>query len=304
MKHSTEAADAGELALEIALVHKAETATLTIRLDVPGSPTLVSTASISVHALDSSGIHQALEHLGHQAADRLAAKLDLIRDPRLARLANASRKEIQESDPARKKTFKDAQDAKRLGQYGKARAAFEAVAASSRNPTDALRKLAEDELRYGLLIFEARQSLNRLGALSLPGQTNEREEAMTRAENLFRQIQAENPSSVERVTEAQYAIDNLVVTRGAITNAMRANAFAQAQPLRFAIMEFSMMEGRCPDQEQLTELVSRMNMQIALERTSSKGKNGQRYEFSVPDGQNTIELHCDESGVEFAHSSE
>ena len=77
------AARAGSLLLEVALIGPAETAKLTITLDVPGSPTLVSTASISVRALDHAGIFGALEHVGEQAADRLVAKLDLLRDPKL-----------------------------------------------------------------------------------------------------------------------------------------------------------------------------------------------------------------------------
>ena len=71
-ENGTDVENSGSLALEIALIVPAETAKLTITLDVEGSPTLVSTASISVRALDHAGIYAALEHVGERAADRLA----------------------------------------------------------------------------------------------------------------------------------------------------------------------------------------------------------------------------------------
>ncbi len=95
----------------------------------------------------------------------------------------------------------------------------------------------EDELRYGLPLFEAQQGLNQLGRLSLPGQQGPREQALSRAENLYRQIQAENPSNVQRVTESQHALDSLIVMRGA--RAKRYKFSAPDMPVR--------VELRCND---------------------------------------------------------
>ncbi len=295
-----ELANSGSLALEIALIGPAETAKLTITLDVQGSPTLVSTASISVHGLDHAGIYNALEHVGERAADRLAAKLDLLQNTRRDR---GIRPDIRKDDPARRRTYDEAQAAKRVGEYNEARILFETVVASGPDPNDTLRQLAEDELRYGLPLFEAQQAYNILGRLSLPGQQGRREEALSRAENLFRQIQAENPSNVQRVTEAQRALDNLIVVRGALANAMRASMLSRLSSLRIGMMEFSAMEGGCPDKERMRDLISRMNVRVRLEEVVAEGDRARRYALSDSDSRTRVELLCSDAGIEIVEST-
>ena len=290
--------NSGSLALEIALIGPAETAKLTITLDVEGSPTLVSTASISVRALDHAGIYAALEHVGEQAADRLAAKLDLLRNARLADVGLETRRD----DPARRRIYDEAQVEKRAGRYEAARMSFEAVAESGTGPNDALRQLAEDELRYGLPVFEAQQALNQLGRLSLPGQQGPREQALSRAENLYRQIQAENPSNIQRVTESQRALDSLIVMRGALANAMRASALAGLHSLRIGMLEYSMMEGECPDEKRVSELATDLNARIVLDGIVHEGARAKRYKFSAPDRRVRVELRCNDSGIEIVES--
>ncbi len=283
------AARAGSLLLEVALIGPAETAKLTITLDVPGSPTLVSTASISVRALDHAGIFGALEHVGEQAADRLVAKLDLLRDPKL-RPGDGSGAPL--GDGERRRVYDEAQQAKRTGRYAEARSGFESVVATAPGPDDALKRLAEDELRYGLPLFEARQSLNEIGRLSRPGQQPSREAAMARAEHLFRQIQAENPSDVARVAEAQRALDDLVVMSTALSNAMRAEARNRAHSLRMMMMQHTLMEGDCPDAELARVLMSEMNVRMELEDVRSEGSEGRRYRLRIPGGRARMELVC------------
>jgi tetratricopeptide (TPR) repeat protein len=297
--HGADLANTGSLALEIALIGPAETAKLTITLNVQGSPTLVSTASISVHGLDHAGIYDALEHVGERAADRLAAKLDLLQN---TRRADGAGPEIPKDDPARRQTYDQAQAAKREGNYNEARILFETVVASSPGPNDTLRQLAEDELRYGLPLFEAQQAYNVLGRMSLPGQQGKREEALSRAENLFRQIQAENPSNVQRVTEAQRALDNLIVVRGALANAMRASMLTRLHSLRIAMMEYSMMEGGCPDRERMRELMSQMNVRVSLGKTVSEGDRAMRYSLSDSDSRTRVDLLCSDDGIEIVES--
>lgn len=298
--HDAELGNSGSLTLEIALIGPAETAKLTITLDVPGSPTLVSTASISVHGLDHAGIYDALEHVGERAADRLAAKLDLLRS---TNRAGRIRPDIRKDDPARRRTYDKAQAAKRVGEYDEARILFETVVASGTNPDDTLRLLAEDELRYGLPLFEAQQAFNILGRLSLPGQQGRREAALLRAENLFRQIQAENPSNVQRVTESQRALDQLIVIRGALSNAMRASMLSRLSSLRIGMMEFSVMEGGCPDQERMRDLISQMNARGSLERVVVEADRAKRYALSDSDSRARVELLCSDAGIEIVEST-
>lgn len=285
----------GSLELEVALIGPAETVKLTITLDVAGSPTLISTASISVRALDHAGIYDALVHVGERAADRLVAKLDLLQD---RALSPGGRKSTPRSDPARRKDYDRAQEAKRVGQYAEARVLFEAVVASGTEPDDSLRLLAEDELRYGLPIFEAQQAFNILGAMSLPGHKTEREEALSRAEHLFRQIQAENPSSVQRVSEAQLALDRLLIARGALANAMRAVMLSRVQSLRFALIQFSAMEDGCPNEERMLELISESRTSIKLDGIVLEGDRAKRYQLSDSESRTRVELLCSDQGVD------
>ena len=291
--------ETGSLTLEIALIGPAETAKLTIRLDVAGSPSLVATASISVHALDHAGIYDALEHVGERAADRLVAKLDLLQNQNLAGRLEPN---IQSDDPARRRLYDEAQSLKRSARYAEARSSFESIVASADDPKDTLRQLAEDELRYGLPVFEAQQSLNALGRLSLPGQQGNREEALARAENLYRQIQAENPSSIPRVTQAQQALDNLIVTRSALANAMRANTMVQVQGLRMAMMEFAMMEGECPDEARIGELIKWSRSRVTLKSVQSEGDGARLYNFEDANGQSQVALRCHDFEIEIVGS--
>jgi hypothetical protein len=287
--------DLGSLALEVSLIGPAQTMKLTITLNVPGSPTLLSTASISVRNLDHAGIYGAFEHVGARAADRLVAKLDLLRD---AFLGDVARPSGATDDPTRRQAYDAAQAAKRAGRYSEARALFEAIVSSASARSDSLRQLAEDELRYGLPVFEAQQSLNTLGRLSLPGQQGAREAAFVRAENLYRQIQAENPSDVQRVSEAQRALDSLIVARGALANAMRASALSRVHSLRMAILEHMMMEGGCPDRARVQRLVKRMNVKVNVDDATPEGAAGQRYRLFDPESRTKITLLCNEFGVE------
>jgi hypothetical protein len=290
---------AGSLALEITLLGPAETAKLTMTLDVMDAPTLVSTASISVRGLDHAGIYDALVHVGERAADRLTAKLDLLNErPDTGTLARGT----PSDDPARRSAYERAQRSKRAGRYVEARTLFESVVASGEGPEDTLRLLAEDELRYGLPAFEAQQAFLTLGRMSMPGEQGNRENMLLRAENLYRQIQAENPSNVQRVTEAQRALDSLIVTRGALANAMRANVLARLHSLRMGMMEHMMMEDRCPEKDQVEEMIVRMRARVELAAIVSEGEQGKRYRLSDPDSRNQVELKCDDFGIEIVNS--
>ncbi len=241
-----------------------------------------------------------MEHVGERAADRLAAKLDLLQS---TNPAGHIRPDMRKDDPARRRTYDKAQTAKRVGEYDEARILFETVVASGTDPNDTLRLLAEDELRYGLPLFEAQQAFNILGRLSLPGQQGRREAALLRAENLFRQIQAENPSNVQRVTESQRALDQLIVVRGALANAMRASMLSRLSSLRIGMMEFSAMEGGCPDQERMGDLISQMNARVSLERVVVEGDRAMRYMLSDSDGRTRVELLCSDAGIEIVEST-
>lgn len=293
----------GRLDVAISLIGPAETVKVTMTLDVPGAPTLVATAAISVRGLDYREIYEAFEHAGERSAERLVAKLDQLAANSVAGVASAST-DPKVADPARREIYSAAQADKRAGRYAEARAGFESVAATSPNPQNGLRRLAEDELRYGLPLSEAQQATNLMARLGQPSQQAEREAALTRAENLYRQIEAENQHNFDRIAQAQRAIDSLLVTRRAVANAQRANAQAQASSIRTESMEFSMMEGRCPDQAFVSEALSRRPSGLALRDLVVEAQTSTRYRMLEPVSERLAELLCGPAGVELVDRPE
>ena len=289
----------GELDVSIHLIGLAEAAKVTMTLDFPGSPTLVATAAISIRALDYRGIYEAFEFVGEQTADRLAAKLDHLSSARFDPDGVASR---AKADPKRRQAFSAAQLAKRAGRYAEARMGFEAVVASSADPEDGLRSLAEDELRYGLPVYEAQQATNRFSRPGHPNQTAERNTALSRAENLYRQIEAENPDVFDRIAEAQQAIDGVLVMREAMANALRANLMSRFASLRMKIAEYSMIEGRCPPESFVREVLSRRSAGLTLETAAGEASGKRRYRIAEDASRNRIDLVCGPEGVEMAEA--
>lgn len=284
---------AGNLDLAISLIGRAETAKLTITLAMDDRPTTVSTASISVRGLDHQGIFQAFEHIGRSSAERLNARIEALG------LAGAESRPaaIQPgppaaNDPVLKANFGDAQSAKHSGDYDRARVLFEAVADAKGESAARLAEMARDELRYGLPVFEARKSLLELGRL-VNGGPNEFEPAMARAEKLYRQIQAENPHDVGRVQEAQRALDELAVSRGAITNVLRAQAMSHASQVRVMLLEFLYSEGECMPEGPFHSSMGNMPGQLELESTERIGERGIRYLLRDARSGVRVRLACD-----------
>ena len=108
--------------------------------------------------------------------------------------------------------------------------------------------------------------------MSMPGEQGNRENMLLRAGNRYRQIQAENPSNVQRVTEAQRALDSLIVTRGALANAMRANVLSRPHSIRMGMMEHMMMGGRCPEKDQVELKCDDFSIEIVNSDRRSRGQ--------------------------------
>lgn len=303
-KRASKKSGVGSLALEIGLIGPAETAKLTIKLDAPGSPTLVSTASITVRGLDHAGIFGALQHVGVQAADRLASKFDLLARPEAGSGSPGSPDRVPRveplGDPERRARFEAAQSEKRAGRYAEARTSFESVMASASTPGDRLSLMAADELRYGLLVFEAQQALVSLGQMNAMNSGGASDAALARADHLYRQIQAENADHDIRVVEANRAIDQIMVSRRALENAYRAQALSQAAGARMAIYQFLAMEGVCPDQSVAEEVIGSMTrgLEIVNTRHGESGAKGRIYELMIENSDTRVHLICDGRGVE------
>jgi hypothetical protein len=280
--------DVGALALYLSLIGKAETAQMTVTLTLPARPTFVSSASISVRRLDYREIYRALQHVGLEAAQRLNAKLRAAEA-----LASAEEPAPRRTpgDPELRQVFDEAQREKHALRYDEARTLFERVAPADGDHPTALGDMARDELRYGLPAFEAKQSILSKGQPK--GETDDKFQSIARAENLYRQIQAENPLRPERVAEAQRALDDLAIARTAIKTAMWSVSVSRMAQLRMAMMEFLMVEGSCPDDGFVAQVLDGLPYPLELTALAHEAKGPARYAVMDPSTDVEVQLVCD-----------
>ncbi len=272
-----------KLRLEISLIGPAETAKLTIQVDLRGQPTYVSTASISVHDMGFQDIYNAFEHIGRTAAQRLNDKTKA--------LAIKSREDLKGNSLPNNKTlqalYDKAQSLKRQYKYSESRVLFERVAVATGSGSERLSVLAKDELRYGLTVFEAKQSTVSMGG----GDPRAIALSIRNAENLYRQILAENSDNLMRTQEAQSALDNLSVSRNALKNVLRAQTLMAANSVRIMMEQEYMMRGECPDKKQTARYVSSMHTKVIIKGIKKKGKEAQ-YAFTDSKTGNSFVLSC------------
>ncbi|MBE9568641.1 MAG: hypothetical protein IMF14_08080 [Proteobacteria bacterium] len=289
----TEAEKKNKLALVISLIGPAETAKLTISVSLKGQPTYISTASISVHDMDYQGIYNAFEHIGRVAAQRLNDKTEALvikpawleqvkalppssELPSVASVKNKAPSEVPvANDKELQALYDKAQNLKRKYQYNRARVSFEQLAAASGPGSKRLSLLAKDELKYGLTVFEARQSMVAMGA----GDPNIISKSIRNAENLYRQILAENSDSLERTREAHSALDNLSVSRNALKNVLRMQTMLAAGNVRVRLQQEVMMTGECPDKKRTETFADDMYTDVSL-KSVNKTEGETRYVFA------------------------
>ena len=277
-----------KLRLEISLIGPAETAKLTIQVNLKDQPSYVSTASISVHDMDFQGIYNAFEHIGQVAAQRLNDKTEA--------LVIKPHKELNSSSAPNNKKLKavydKAQQLKRQYQYDKSRILFEQVAAATGEGGERLSALAKDELIYGLTVFEARQSMVAMGS----GDHKAMSSSIRNAENLYRQILAENSDNLMRTQEAQSALDNLSVSRNALKHVLRAQTLMAANSVRMMMEQEYMMMGECPDKKQTSAYASSMHTDVTIKSVKKKGRET-LYAFTENDTGNSFTLSCADQGI-------
>jgi hypothetical protein len=280
-----------KLRLEISLIGPAETAKLTIFVELKDQATYISTASISVHDMDYKGIYNAFEHIGMVAAQRLNDKTEALYIKHASDL-NVDKKPAQgpvsmPNDKALQVVYDDAQKLKHQYQYQKSRILFEQVAAATGDGSDRLTVLAKDELKYGLTVFEAKQSMVAMGG----GDAKAISKSIRHAENLFRQILAENGDDLMRTQEAQMALDNLSVSSNALKNVLHAQTLVLASHLRVMMQEHTMMMGDCPDEKEMSRQVSRLHTGVIINSVKQKGEETS-YSFTENNTGNLFVISC------------
>lgn len=277
-----------KLHLEISLIGPAETAKLTIRVHLKDRPSYVSTASISLHDMGYQGIYNAFEHIGRVAAQRLNNKTEaLVIKARDDIKAEASKKEPSPNDKTLQALYDKAQSLKRQYRYNKSRVLFEQVAAATGEGSERLSALAKDELKYGLTVFEAKQSMVAMGG----GNPAVIAASIRNAENLYRQILAENGDNLLRTQEAQSALDNLSVSRNAVNNVLRVQTLMLANSIRVMMEQEVVMAGVCPDKKQTSRFTANIHADVSINSVRKKGKEI-LYAFTENKTGNLFSLSC------------
>jgi len=281
----------GNLKLHISLIGQAEVVKLTMTLQLERTATHVSTVSLDIHGLDYQGIYNAFEYVGREAAKRLDAKLDILRAQPAAAGSAAGH-----SNSEAVKLFNHAQDLKREEKYREARAMYEHVISLDNPDEPRLMEMAKDELRFGLPIFEA-DNMMLDNSLQDPLLVAAK---MEQVRHLYRQILADNTDNPQRMMEIHRRLDNMSISRKALSRAMDANALANATQLRVMLREYFMVYGAWPDRKALDEMLEdlavefeitgyragRRQMSLALRNS----KYGTQLELSGDDGGVTVRV--------------
>lgn len=273
----------GKIRILVSLIGPAETAKATIEIDAPQTGSLVSTASVSLRNMNYQDIFNAFQHIGTEAANRMVTQVQV-------RLGNAPRLNT-DNDPEMRALFDEATHLKRDAKFAEAKDIFLKIVQQNDTPgMGHWPELAADEIRYGLPMFHAKYLLNGGGRFTVnPDNVLSN---WAEAENLLRQIYAENAGSAERVQEAQAMLDNIQIGRNAFKRARQANALSRLSPMKMAFTEFVMMEGTCPDKTYVESINGNIGIAFTVDGISGDGNN-RTYRLSDEESGLAVEMHCD-----------
>ncbi len=229
--------ETGKLVLEVSLLEAAEVVKISITLNLPGVSHVASAAS-SLRGMDRQGIYRAFEHVGTTAAQRLRLNLDESDETGFDKTENLAAKTL----------YENAQRFKAAADFYHATQLFAALVRNHPNE-DKWRILAIDELRYALPLFEAKYRMTEFGRFSSdPMQAFDK---IDRANQLFRQILAENTDHITRIQEAQRHLDELSISQRALQNSIEAQSLAYAGNLKIFLMTHYAETGQWPEQKEM-----------------------------------------------------
>lgn len=141
--------------------------------------------------------------------------------------------------------YKEAQNLKRQFDYDSARTLFETVTEIQDSGTWG--KLASDELRYGLPMFEADQLVIKFGRSSHKPQ--QQDEYRDKAQELYQQVIDLNADKPERVQAAQRKLDNLITSSSYLKASRDMQLLSALTPMRMELRQRFSMYGKWPEED-------------------------------------------------------
>ncbi len=284
----------------ISLLGPAEIVKLTIAFSSETSANYIATVSQEVSNLDHQGIYHAFEYIGKEAALQLVAKLDLqkvVASPQSSKelkpyilkilknleTLNKQTQQIQSQmksetpkDPAPViddkdfvTIFNEAQRLKRQHKYRDARVLFEQVINNHTDKDNKTVKLAEDELIYGIPIFQV-TSLQLDASSHKPEEINDRFRTI---DSLLREILANNKYNIERSIAVNRKLDEVAISLHALDKALKAQATVSANNLRMLLRSEYAIQGEWPDKAFIVEQMQRYAHDLTLNDYQLKDHN-------------------------------
>lgn len=141
--------------------------------------------------------------------------------------------------------YKEAQKLKHDFDYASARTLFETVA--EMEDSGPWGKLASDELRYGLPMFEADQLVIKFGRSSHNPQ--KQDEYRDRVQELYQQVIDLNADKPERVQAVQQKMDNLITSSSYLKASRDMQLLNALTPMRMELQQRFIMNGKWPDED-------------------------------------------------------
>ncbi len=240
----------GLLNIHVSLIEKAEVAKVLVELHIFNSVSIINTESISLSGKNFKKIYQAIESIGSQAGKRTAddiaqaiKKSGVKREVEKLSVVNRERADI----------YNQANDFKRKKKYAEARQLFSFLMEDESE--DQWAKLASEELRYGLLRFEA-ESLIAKPLLNAKSKKSDLDNFFGKIEKNYRLIVEKNIDKADRVFEAQQQLDRLDAYKMHSYNFYMNSQKVRLSTLRVYLMEFYQMEGGYPDKEKMQQMIN------------------------------------------------
>ena len=250
----------GKLLFDISLIGSAEVVKLTVTLHLEDNVTYVSSVSMDIHGMDYQGIYDAFEYVGTETAKRLNTKIGILQSEDNNISHEKAKGAAIKPNTDILSLYNQAQQLKREELFHEARVLFEAVIEDSSESERQWSKMAADELRYGLPIFEA-DNLMLDNSLQPPLLLQQKMETVA---HLYRQILADNTDMPQRVIEVNRRLDNISISRKALANSIKASSLSRAFPLRMMLQEYYMSRGEWPDQPALKLELQRFEPEFGL----------------------------------------
>ena len=264
---------AGRLSVEIQLVERAETLKVTISFTALKVPSAVTSASANLHGLTYEGIFQAMSAAGREAGRKMRERLIAVIPPDAADKALTEMLGKDWDNMTTSRLYSKAQELKRADHYDEAKELFKSVGARKDRGSQQWKRLADDELIYGLPLYQAQHEL-------MAAAEHRRSADLKKIEALCRTVVEKNTGNEARTAEAQKCLDMVAQLKGAMGMVDRSEIKSRVRALQTAMAMQYMETARAPKLEELKSMSPDLFTQADIKDFKADDKSGD-YSFEI-----------------------